>query len=1022
MATPDPNYSFLPWMRRGIASFADAGSLSAADPVNVSVLADAMGEGKPSIEVKQNIKLYGPGHVTGIDHRSIVRTIPRKGVKNFEANFLCAIEFYDEDFPWRYTPLLPAVGKLQPWIWLVVLKQDEFQRSRMTETSLPAIEIFSAAMSKAFPDPATTWAWAHTHLNFAIDGLKPVTDQRIAVRDKLNENANLGCSRLICPRHLQPSTQYTAFLVPAFEKGRLSGLGKEEELINTAPNTQASWSVSSGATVFPVYYEWDFVTQSRGDFESLARLLSPLNEEESKNLAQAGLTMEVSNPGWGLTHKGANLVLNCESALNPLNRQAYTLLTDSNVIEDKNFTKAIADLVNLGVASPTDITNNNAVSNPFYENSNLEDDPIIVPPLYGSFYRDNPAKTSSSNPAKSNSAKSKDWYNQLNLNPAFRIAASAGTSVVQKDQEIFMDRAWDQLNLLNEERLLAKRWHYSMELSESFFNKRINPVVSTQVTDNAAGAAKAYNALSLLAPMYKSLALDKKSFSEVVKTRPMASVYTASFNKIIRPGGPLTSRVNAAAVANTGASTTGAVSSSRSVGGSIAAVPHVVSAAATSAVATPAATAAATTTATTTTFFSANRINGAFLNAMLVAEPFVVVQRDYLLEILTGIVSEFNQMSRIFRFSTLREEKNEQLVNEGLSGFSACHTAFIKLQNLFKKETKQPLVFTSDIKLFSAIAMQIKPVATVTARFHGMLPGKKQVDINSSSVAADAPEFPEPMYRSLAEQSIDYILPGLSEIPPNKVALLVANQSFIESYMVGLNHEIAREYLWREFPAPLNGTSFKQFWDTRNNPAAAGNPEKFKDIKAVKNWFAANGLPSELGKNPASGKPTEKMVVLVRGDLLRKYPNTEIYMHKAKWIGANNTKPREPETAINDSTVKYPLFSAFIEPDYQFLGFDVNPHEAVGIDNEAGWYFVMKERAGDIHFGLDIDASTTNPSWAALETTTPENTCINVSSAGFKNLPRYPKPQGERADRFAKMLYQQPFQLFVHASRMVIKQ
>jgi hypothetical protein len=1019
MATPDPTYSFLPWMRRGIAAFADAGSLSASDPVNVSVLADAMGEGKPSIEVKQSIKLYGPGHVTGIDHRSVVRTIPRRGVKSFEANFLCAIEFYDEDFPWRYTPLLPAGGKLQPWIWLVVLKQDEFQRSRMTETSLPAIEIFSAAMSKAFPDPATTWAWAHTHLNFAVDASKPIIDQRTAVKDKLNENANLGCSRLICPRHLQPSTQYTAFLIPAFEKGRLAGLGKEEEVINAIPNAQPSWSSSSAATVFPVYYEWDFVTQSRGDFESLARLLSPLNEEESKNLAQAGLTMDISNPGWGLTHKGANPVINCESALNPLNRQAYTLLTDSILIEDKNFTKAIGDLINLGVASASDT---NAVSNPFYENSNLEDDPIIVPPLYGSFYRDNPIKTSSLNPAKTDPAKNKDWYNQLNLNPAFRIAASAGTAVVQKDQEVFMDRAWDQLNLLNEERLLAKRWHYSMEVSDVFFNKRINPIVSAQVTENAAGAAKAYNALSLLAPMYKSLALDKKSFSEVVKTRPMSSVYTASFNKITRPGGPLTSRVNAAAVANTGAATTGATASSASGSTSPASAgTHTVSGAVISTVATPAATAAGTSRSTSATFLSTNRISGAFLNTMLVAEPFVIVQRDYLLEILNEIVSEFKMMDRVFRLSTAREEKNEQLVSEGLAGFGACHTAFIKLQNLFKKETRQPVTIVSDIKLFSAIAMQIKPAATVTARFHSMLPDKKHVAINSSSVVADAPEFPEPMYRSLAEQSTDYILPGLSEIPPNKVALLVTNQSFIESYMVGLNHEIAREYLWREFPAPLNGTSFKQFWDIRNNPAAAANPEKFKDIKAIKNWFAANGFPSQLGKNPASGKPTEKMVVLVRGDLLRKYPNTEIYMHKAKWIGPNNTKPREPE-AIDDSNVKYPLFSAFIEPDYQFIGFDVNPNEAIGINNDAGWYFVMKERAGDIHFGLDLDKSTTNPSWAALESTTPENTCINVSSAGFKSLPKYPRQLGERADRFAKMLYQQPFQLFVHASRMVIKQ
>ena len=112
-----------------------------------------------------------------------------------------------------------------------------------------------------------------------------------------------------------------------------------------------------------------------------------------------------------------------------------------------------------------------------------------------------------------------------------------------------MDRAWDQLKMLNEERLLVKRWHYSMEVSTVFFNKRINPVVSAaQITDNAAGTAKAYNALSLLAPMHKTLALDNKSFTEIIKTRPMSSVYTASFNKITRPGGPVINKINTAVV------------------------------------------------------------------------------------------------------------------------------------------------------------------------------------------------------------------------------------------------------------------------------------------------------------------------------------------------------------------------------------------------------------------------------------------------------------------------------------------
>ena len=31
--------------------------------------------------------------------------------------------------------------------------------------------------------------------------------------------------------------------------------------------------------------------------------------------------------------------------------------------------------------------------------------------------------------------------------------------------------------------------------------------------------------------------------------------------------------------------------------------------------------------------------------------------------------------------------------------------------------------------------------------------------------------------------------------------------------MVGLNHEFARELLWREYPTDQRGSYFRQFWD-----------------------------------------------------------------------------------------------------------------------------------------------------------------------------------------------------------------
>lgn len=42
-------------------------------------------------------------------------------------------------------------------------------------------------------------------------------------------------------------------------------------------------------------------------------------------------------------------------------------------------------------------------------------------------------------------------------------------------------------------------------------------------------------------------------------------------------------------------------------------------------------------------------------------------------------------------------------------------------------------------------------------------------------------------------------------------------QDFGDSNLVGLNHEMARELLWSEYPTDQRGTYFRQFWDTRES-------------------------------------------------------------------------------------------------------------------------------------------------------------------------------------------------------------
>ena len=95
-------YSFLPWLRQGLA-----GGIASADgdpavvlrpqvPVALRLDGDRLdGTGVDTLPVQKQVALFGPGDIVGVDARAIVRTEPRAGVTNFEANHLVHIEFYD---------------------------------------------------------------------------------------------------------------------------------------------------------------------------------------------------------------------------------------------------------------------------------------------------------------------------------------------------------------------------------------------------------------------------------------------------------------------------------------------------------------------------------------------------------------------------------------------------------------------------------------------------------------------------------------------------------------------------------------------------------------------------------------------------------------------------------------------------------------------------------------------------------------------------------------------------------------
>ncbi len=278
-----------------------------------------------------------------------------------------------------------------------------------------------------------------------------------------------------------------------------------------------------------------------------------------------------------------------------------------------------------------------------------------------------------------------------------------------------------------------------------------------------------------------------------------------------------------------------------------------------------------------------------------------------------------------------------------------------------------------------------------------------------------APDFPQPMYEPLEEQSQSWLIPGLDQVPLNTVALLATNWPFVEAYLVGLNHEMARKLLWNGYPTDQRGTYFRHFWDIRGRTdGTAGG-----DVGPIHQWTA------DLGKNrPPGGDP---LVLLVRGELIRRYPNALVYAAQA----LVQSGVRQP-----GPTEKHPIFCGRLPPDVALFGFDLDPNVARA---DPGWFFVLQEHPSEPRFGLATPGGAWGArpsSWQALGWDHLAASPSALASLRYIDLgaalpqdPAAPDPTGAvwhadgtpgtRSADLAHITFRRPQRLAIHASTLV---
>ena len=933
--------AFLPWLRQGAATAVTASDgLGADQPAVATLQATVSVSGAQPVGV--SVQLRGPGDVVGLDPAEIVRMEPPPGTTSFEPNHLAYVDFDRPDLPWLFTPLSAgADGRLRPWLCLVVVRvQDGVSLLGPGDGPLPVLQIGPPARpADELPDPADGWAWAHAQVAAGQVDAE-------AIRTALAGPVDVSLSRLICPRLLQPDTRYLACVVPAFDVGRRAGMGLDvADADLTGPGALApAWAVAPAPTsvTLPVYAQWAFSTGEGGDFASLARALRVQPAPDTLG----SRPIDVSRPGFAVPPAVApGTTVPLDGALQPMGATTSSLPWSGPAADA--FRAALEPILDLADGQAT---------------ADGGAPPLVAPPLYGRWYA---GRTTLS-------ATSPTWLEELNLDPRRRVAAGFGTRVVQEHADAFAGAAWQQAGELEAANQRLRQLQLSLAVGVSLHARTLSrlPVdAAMRVAAPLFGRIHVAGAPADGGPATPGL---DSAGTVTVAARlstvvgPLEATSTA-MRRFARDRGPISRRVLGQGISR-----------------------------------------AATPT------WVGQMFEG--ITPILEPQPYELMTVSDVRERLEPSVflrgwsdvtaTAVGSSGALPAWHPVAEGEPVPVGipplglpgdSPGAAAFRAAAVVHLSLVDPGRKPPIRRLPPAAAMDdLHGAVLAQLDPAVTVAALAGNVVASGPQSTppVNPATVdpVLSAPTFPQPMYEPLRDLAPGLLMPGLETILPNRVVGLETNRRFVESYLVGLNAELGRELLWRGYPTDQRATYAAQFWDTR------GGDSPRADVLPIAGWAA-----SHLGANAPGSDQAEPFVLLVRSDLLRRYPNATVYAARAVPDGSLRVPSADPADEL------LPAFRASLPPDVLLFGFALDADEVVGSDTDPGWFVVIQEHAGEPRFGLDAGTAPAGAAW------------LDATAPAPATLPTGGLTWGRNAAHVAGMLRRRPVRIAFHASRLVAR-
>ncbi len=1024
-------HSFLPWIRRGVSIHVsradDDATPSPRAMLNVGVTIGPGPSSNPAAPEVVPLALYGPGDIHSLDQMVVVRSWPQPDVFQAEPNYFPLLELQPADLPWRFTPSrATSKDRLRPWLVLIALRDDEIAPSGAPTTDKPFI-IVTVKSAASLPPLDQAWAWAHVQ----VTGESTV-DEATAL-ELLDHEPHRIVARLLCPRRLDPNTAYTCFLVPGLERARLAGLGQTVQ--DTVDGLAPAWSPGGTNIQLPVHYSWRFMTGDAGDFASLIRQV----QARPMPATVGSRPMDETNPGLALP-AASPTPLNAEAALRALGSNS----TPWAVGDKSAWTSAIESVLN----RPADL-----LAAPGGER-------VIAPPLYGRWYAGSDRLNSS--------PTSDAWFADLNFDPRMRTSAGVGTLVVQTDQQKYLASAWVQVAGIRATNAALKAAQLAREAALRLYTRHL--VVRSDIS-----------VVTSSAPLHARILTSPHTVSSVVGLSPLsAGLLNSAWRRLTRPRGPLGTRLARAG------QTAGATILERVNSGAVRVAPPPPIPAV---LATFSRAGQSLAPSWLTPALLANMAHLLHLSLLvwivilLAAVLLFMLGGGAIALLLLAVAAGIQLFGPAILASTSAQVLGNSValragtLSEGQITSAPMRPAFVPAEfTLGTPLAAVPVLATGAVEqpsaarfrsaaaaMFAAyqtpvvegpvlqsvdfnflrtkIVTGLDPAVTIAATFRQRLalaPGLVWQFPDPLEPVMAAPSFNDAMYSPLYQLSCDWLLPGLDQVPQDTVSLVRTNERFVDSYMVGVNHEMARTLFFNEYPTDQRGTYFRQFWDSSSVPNMPGhpvNPETRKDIKPIDTWGAA----SKLGANSSRQKPSggDYLVILLRAEVLRRYPHLVVYATRAKWKSDGTHD-------VDDSTESQPVFSGRLGSGVGFWGFDLTTDQVKGgprITDDPGWFFMLQEAPTESRHGLEpaknyggqsvdwpslswghlaIDkAALDDISFVDLNAVLPDTSVVSDSNLASWHADSGKGKTGARASDIAYITYRVPVRVAVHAKTMI---